>query len=543
MSHVTELISHGDRLFGKRENLLNFWQDVFENFAPDGADFTNMPTLGDEYAADLATSYPILVGRELTDQFGMMLRPTQKDAAVMVVEGLDDYDGKRWLEWATKIQRRAMYDRKAQYIIAAKDGERDFTLAGQAVLTVERMPDRSSLLFRSWHLRDTVWADGLSGEVECVHRNWNNATAYELARIFGEKKLHAKVRDHLTKQPGKDPYCNVKVRHLVIPADMYHGEEQFKTPLVSVYIDVENEHIIEVTGQRVSPYVIPRWQRIKGSQYATSPAVTCALPEARLLQAMTLTLLKAGEKAVDPPMLATHGALRDDLDLESGGINWVHADYDERTGEAIRPIVQDKSGLPLGLEMQQRSEMLLKKAFYADKLTLPQRGSGQETAYEVGQRVQQYIREALPLMEPVEIEFNGGVWERAFDVLLQEGAFGPPDSIPDSLRGADVEFKFASPLREQADSQKGRVFLDGVSLLQAGAAIDPAVANIPNAVEAMREALVGIGWQTKWMRSKDEVQAAADAEAQQAQAQAQLTAMEQASKVAKNLSGVQGAQV
>ena len=186
--------------------------------------------------------------------------------------------------------------------------------------------------------------------------------------------------------------------------------------------------------------------------------------------------------------------------------------------------------------------MLLKKSFYADKLTLPQRGSGQETAYEVGQRVQQYIREALPLMEPVEAEFNGGVWERAFNVLFMEGAFGPPDSIPPSLRGADIEFKFASPLREQADSQKGRVFLDGVALLQAGAALDPAVANIPNARAAMREALTGIGWAEKWVHSEDEVQAAADAETMQAQAQTKLNAMEQASQVAKNLSGLQGVQ-
>ena len=142
-------------------------------------------------------------------------------------------------------------------------------------------------------------------------------------------------------------------------------------------------------------------------------------------------------------------------------------------------------------------------------------------------------------MEPVEIEFNGGVWERAFDVLLAEGAFGPPDAIPESLRGADVEFKFASPLREQADSQRAKVFLDGVSLLQAGAAIDPAVANIPNAVDAMRDALTGLGWGAKWMRSPDEVKAAADAEAQQAQAQAMLNAMGQASVVAKNLKGVE----
>lgn len=532
MSSVTDLISGGDRLFGKRENLLSFWNEVADQFAPDLADFTQTQTLGTDYASNLVTSYPLIVARELCNSFGAMLRPSVKDAATMYVDGLEDHEGKAWLEWATKIQRRAMHDRAAQYVIAAKDGERDFTLFGQAVLTIDTMPDKSSLLFRSWHLRDTCWTNGLNGAVESVHRKWDNPTVQELARIFGPEKLHPKVREQLGA--GKDPYCEIKCRHIVIPADHYHGEHKFRTPLVSIYLDVDNEHIMEITGQRTNNYVIPRWQRIKGTQYATSPAVTCALPEARLLQAMTFTLLEAGEKATNPPMLATNEMIRGDINVAAGGITWVSAEYDERTGAVLRPLTQDKSGMPLGLELQQRSEDMLRKAFYADKLQLPQRGGPAETAYEVGQRVQQYIRDALPLVEPVEIEFNGGVWERAFEVLRVDGVFGPPDSFPESLRGADIEFKFASPLREQVDRQKGSIFLEGVQLLQAGAALDPAVANIPDAVTTMRDVLSGIGWDTKWVRSPEAAQAASDHQAEMAQAQQTLDAMGQAAGIAKD---------
>lgn len=542
MSLVAELISMGDRLFGKRVQLLSHWQEIAEQFSPGAADFTRTLQLGEDYAADLMTSYPLLVARDLMGSFGSMLRPSKKDAAVMYVDGMEPHQGKAWLEWATKIQRRAMHDRAAQYTIAAKDGEHDFTIFGNAVLTVERMPDRSSLLFRSWHLRDTVWVDGLSGAVECVHRKWETATAYELARTFGEKRLHQKVRDHLLKQPGKDAYAEIRMRHIVLPTELYHGEEKFRTPLVSIYVDVDNEHIVEVTGQRVNPYVIPRWQRIKQCQYAYSPAVMCALPEARLLQAMTYTLLQAGEKATNPPIVATQDAIvRGEIDVRAGGITWVTADYDERQGSVLRPMTIDKSGMPIGLELQNRSESMLLRAFYVDKLQLPPRGGPQETAYEVSQRVQQYVREALPLVEPVEIEFNGGVWERAFDVLMADGAFGPYEDIPRELRGQDVQFKFGSPLREQVDGQKAMVFLDGVKLLQAGAAIDPAVANIPDAVTAMRDVLIGNGWETKWLRSPEAVQEAADAEAEQAQAQQMLGAMQQAAGVVKDLGGVQPA--
>jgi hypothetical protein len=535
VSYVTDLLAAGDRLFGKRESLVQHWQDVAEQFAPDLADFTTKQTLGTDYAADLVTSYPLLVAREMNDQLGAMLRPSAKEAAVMTVEGLEDHDGKVWLEEKSGVQRRAMYDRAAQYVVAAKQFERCLGLFGNAVMSIEAKPDKSSLLFRTWHLRDVAWADDLSGMTECLHRKWDTPTAYDLKRIFGIDRLHSKVREHL--QPGRDPYCEVKIRHVVVPVDMYDGPDKFRTKLVSLYIDVENEHVIEARGQRDMPYVVARWQRIAGTQYAASPAVICALPEARLLQAMTWTLLEAGEKHTNPPLLATEGMIRGDINVRAGDVTIVAAEYDERTGAVLRPLNQDKSGMPLGLELQQRSEEMLRKAFYADKLQMPQRGGAEETAYEVGQRVQQYIRDALPLVEPLEIEVNGSIYERSFSVLMMEGAFGSPDTIPQSLSSANIEFKFASPLREQNDRQKGQVFLEGIQLIQAGAALDPAVSAIPNAVETMREVLEGIGWKPAWLNSPEAVAAAAAHDAEQAKAQQMLDAMGQASEVAKNFGG------
>lgn len=536
-TNVAELIEAGDRLFAKRENLLNFWQELAENFNPIDADYTTTLTLGTDYAANLMTSYPLIIARDLTDQFSTMLRPSDKDWATMEVADLKDQEAKRWLKWATRTQRRAMYDRAAQFVVATKGGDRDFGLMGQCVITVNLMPDRSSLLYRNWHLRDVVWSDGISGAVECVHRKWK-PTAKELQRTFGDKKLHEAVKKHL--EPGKDPYCEVNCRHVVIPTDMYHGEEKFRTPLVSIYIDVDNEHIMEVTGQRINEYVIPRWQRIRGSQYAASPAAIAALPEARLLQAMTFTLLEAGEKFTNPPLLGVREAIRSDVDVAAGGITYVAADYDERGGEVLRPLYQDKSGMPIGLELQQRSEMMLKRAFYVDKLQMPTRGP-EMTAYEVGQRVQQYIREALPLFEPVETEYNGALCERTFEILALNGGFGPQETWPQALRGADIEFKFVSPLRDAIDKQKGSIFMEGAQIITTATGLDPSSGTVVHASEALRDALEGIGFEPAWIRSREEAQAINQSEAQQAMEQQALEALGQAGAAAKDFGAAQAA--
>lgn len=535
-TNVAELIGMGDRLFGKRENLLNFWQLLAEQFNPIDADYTTTRTLGTDYAADLMTSYPLLVARDLTDQFSTMLRPSDKAWATMEVADLKDQEAKRWLAWATRTQRRAMYDRAAQFVVATKAGDRDFGLMGQAVLSVNLMPDKSSLLYRNWHLRDVAWSDGLSGAVECVHRKWKNPTAYELKRIFGEKRLHENVRKHL--QPGKDPYCEIECRHIVIPTDIYHGETKYRTPLISIFVDVENEHIIEQTGQRINEYVIPRWQRIRGSQYAASPAAIAALPEARLLQAMTFTLLEAGEKFANPPLLGVREAIRGDIDLSASGITYVSAEYDERLGEVLRPLVQDKSGMPIGFEMLSRSELMLKRAFYADKLQMPTRGP-EMTAYEVGQRVQQYIRDALPLFEPVETDYNGALCERTFDVLAMNGGFGPRETWPRALYDEEIDFKFVSPLRDAIDKQKGEIFMQGAQIVSTAVGLDPTAGAVVDASEALRDALEGIGFEPAWMRGREEAAAINQSEAQQAQAEQALAALGQAGAAAKDFGAAQ----
>lgn len=529
---VRDLIEQGDALFSKRSSLMSLWQTIADNFYPERADFTTQRYLGEEFAANLTTSYPLMARRDLGNTFSSMLRPTEKDWFRMAVEGVDDHEAKAWLQWASKTQKRAMYDRRAQFVRATKEGDHDFAAFGQNVITVDVHPDKSSLVYRCWHLRDVVWCEGPDGSVESVHRKWKTSPS-ELARTFGKEKIGEAIR----KKLEKEPYCDVQVRHIVVPADMYHGAIKFRTPLVAMFVDVESGHVIEVTGARVNPYVIPRWQTVSGSQYAYSPATVCALPDARLIQAMTLTLLEAGEKAANPAMLAVQEAIRGDVSLYAGGITWVDAAYDERLGEVLRPVSSDSRGLPLNMELIQDTRSMIRAAFYLDKLDLPARGP-EMTAYEVGQRVQEYIRNALPLFEPVEVDYNGALCERTFEVMLMAGGFGPPDSMPGSLSGRDIEFKFISPLRDAIDKQRGQVFVESATMLAQAAAIDPSAPVLVNVQEALRDTLEGIGVPTKWTRSRDEVAMIQEQQAAMAQQQQLLDSMQQAAGVAKDLQGV-----
>jgi Bacteriophage head to tail connecting protein len=493
------LIKHGDKLFGDRIAIMGLWQEIGDHFYPERSHFTMPPILGRDFAGHLTTSYPIIMRRDLANNITSMLRPKDKKwFNITSRHGEDDDDeAKQWLDYAAKVQKRAMYDRAAQFVRASKEGDHDFATWGQCVKSVELNAERNGLLYRCWHLKDVVWVEGNDGQICQVHRRWE-PTIRELINYFSEKNLHPSVLVQKTEKP----FETVEIRHVVLKSSDYDtmvGGQKWATPYVGVYIDIKNKHVIEERGLWSKFYIIPRWQTVSGSQYAYSPATVAALPEARLLQAMTLTLLQAGEKASDPPMLARQGVIRPDVDLRSGGVTWVDAEYDERLGEALRPVITDHSGLPYGIKLRENTLAVMSECFFLNKLNLPP-PDHEMTAFEANQRVQEYIRAALPLFEPLEDDDNGQMCEETFGILLRNGAFGPASDIPESLQGRDVQFRFESPLMRAEGMEKGMLLQQSGQMLAAAAQLDPAAVHIVDAKTALRDALYGIGVPPKWMR-------------------------------------------
>jgi hypothetical protein len=526
---LKSLVNYADTLFGERAGLLTFWQLIMEHFAPASADFLGPKQLDDNYADRLATSFPVLAARDFVDQMGQMLRPYATPYSEMYVEGLKDHEGLAWMQWASGVQDRAKRHRPAQFGAVMKDADRDVSLLGNAAISVNAMPDRSGLLYQGWHLRDVVWVDGIDGLPSMVFRRWT-PRLHKLVEMFGLEKLGRTLQEKWRQQSGRlEP---VECLHMVVPVDMYE-ERKFRTKYVSIHVIKQDCHELECVGARSMEYVIPRWRRVKGCQYAISPAVECALPDARLLQAMVLTMLKASEKAADPPVIAIEEIVRGDLNLYAGGVTMRAKDYDGRH-EPVQPIQVDKSGLPIGLQMQANCENLIRSAFYLDKLRLPARGA-QMTLGEFSERMREYIRDVSNLYAPVEDEYSGGVEERTFEVLMMNGAFGPPEQIPRALQGEDVRFRFRNPIREAQDSGKAEMLAEVIELSQRAAAIDPGAPMIFDVKTALRDAVIGKRAPMNWMFTPAAVQAAEDAQDAQAQQQAQLAAAQSASQTVANL--------
>lgn len=535
-TNAETLLSQSEKMFESVAPLRSLQQELADNFYPESAQFTQNAQLGKDWASHLTTSFPLGARRDLANIFSTMLRPQDKVWAKMTTRNFEELDeaGKRWLEWGTGLLRNAMYDNDAALEIAASQGDDDIATFGQAVISCEMNWRKRALLFRTWHLKDCVWNENYDGTVGRTDRKWT-VCAYEMNAIF-KGNVHEKVKECLTKEPFKE----FQVRHIFVPVEQYdsgkkeHKRADFK--FISIFYDVENRFVMEETPYKHEYYVVPRWKKIPGSVYAYSPAAMASLPAARLVQDMTLTILEAGQKAVDPPMIKFGDFLRSDANLFAGGITEADADgFDPKLGSPLKPVFDSRTtNMNIGVELMQMVQGEIRDLWYLNKVGLPPMGSGM-SQLEISQRVADYVRGALPLFAPLEPQYNGQLCTLAFNVLFANGGFGDPRAIPESLLGKNISFTFENPLRETADRALGGMLLESAGVLNQLAPFDPTVPMILNAPEAARGAINGIGAPRKWFRTVEEVAEMADAQNQEAELAKTMAAVDAGATTAKTI--------
>jgi len=533
---IDMLKKQGNKLFD-RGNLMAYFEELRRNFYPERDSFTGATPLSGDFAEDLMTSFPLVARRDLGNAFSAMLRPSAKPWFKMKTSQPqnEDTQAKQYLEQSTLLMRNAMYDPDASFVRACREADHDYVTFGQACIQVELHRPRNGgtphMLYRTRHLRDVAWCEGVTGKIDTVYRR-DKLTAIDLSRLF-PKTCHPKVTEKLKETP----YDLINVWHCVLPSDLYEqmpGGRKMRQPWVSIMFDVDNNCELEVSGQWIRGYAIPRWQTVSGSQYAHSAALVAALPDARLLQSVTLVLLEAGEKAVNPPVIATENVIRSDIALYAGGRTWVSEEYDEKLGEALRPITQDKTGLGFALDLVRDIRLGLRDAMFLNKLDLPPVGGPDMTAYEVGQRVQEYIRNALPLFEPVEVDYNGWLCEDTHELLFRNSP-EMQGAMPESLRGTQWSFEFEGPLRDAADKAKAGMYIEAGNIIAAAMQRDPSAALIIDDMKATRDVL-GAVMPAKWMRPEDEVnRSIANARAKQDQ-ERMLALMQSGAETAEKVS-------
>lgn len=520
--NALELIKRGDRRWSKRQQLDSFRQEVALNFAPWHASWTSQIQWGEDFAAHLIDSTPILLARDFVSQVGSMLRPSGKQwfwHRTYSDEINSNRQYREYLDWRSQQCLRILSDRVTGSQRALKQTDEFFSLFGDGVLAVDLCKKRESLRLRAYHSKDAVWSIGHENKPDTIDRR-------EMipARVIKQRWPDAELDEKIKEALRKDPETEFEVRHCVLPIDEYDGYKKLRSDktarYASVWVDVLGKCILGEAPQRTFRYVLPRWVTLPSNPYAISPATTIALPDARLIQQQALAILEAAEKQINPPLVAYSDTVIGDVRLESRGITWIDRDYDEKTGQPVRPLELGKN-FNLGVDSILRTENQLTRAFYLDVLRMPDTRTSKSTV-EVQFKIDEYVRAALPLFAPMQAEYNEALLHEVDEIIQLAGGYDERP-IPKGLDLDSIQFQWDNPLADMLERQKAQMVAEVSQLGQAIAALEAAAAQAPalqqlDTGKMFRDSVMGIGG-SAWVLDEDAAEESIAAASQQASMQ------------------------
>ena len=532
---ASELIRRCDELASDRATWESHWEEIAKRVFPRQAFFTSKGTAGQRNTYEMFDATAALALERYAAVIESMLTPrTQKWHQLTVSD--DDlserHDVKVYLDAVTSILFRSRYAAQANFASQIHECYMSNGAFGSSSMFITENPGKH-LIYRAVHLGETYYSENASGVVDTVFRKFE-LTARQAVQMFGYDKCSQRVKDAYDK---KKETAKFEFIHAVMPnEDIKPGRKDYKgMPIYSAYVAIADKHLIVESGFRTFPYAIGRNVTAPREIYGRSPAMTI-LPDIKMLNAMSRTIIRAAEKAVDPPLLlADDGALQP-FSLRSGALNYGTLSHDGT--DLVKALNTGSHRFDIGMELMNQKRQIINDAFLVTLFQILVE-TPTMTATEAMIRAQEKGALLAPTGGRLQSEFLGPMIQREIDILARAGALPPmPQVLIDA--GVDlIDIEYTSPLAKAQRADEGVAIMRTLEAVTPLAQIDPAVLKVFDPIEIARELSDINGVPQKLLRSPEKIRELEEQEAAALQAQQLLQA---APVVTQSMKGLMEAQ-
>lgn len=433
----------------------------------------------------------------------------------------------RYLDEVRDIVFHYRYLPKANF--AANIGEhwRGLGSFGTSSLFIDRL-DGGGVRYKSCHLGQTYFLLNHQGIVDTAHYKFS-LTSRQAAQKFQDKCPPAIWAE--AKDASKCDTVHVFL-HCVYPnSDKDPGRIDYKgMDYTSLYICVDLKEECGESGYATFPYAISRYIATPNSAFGYSPAML-SLPNIKSLNQMKRTVLRMGERAVDPVLLAHDDGVVGTVSLKSGSVNYGAVDAQGR--KLVHALDTNSSGMPIGKELMDDERDGIKNMFLVPVFKLLEENP-QMTATQVMEIVKAKNALVAPMMGRQQSETLGPMTEREIDVLSRQGLLPPPP--PEFLEaGAGIRMVYDSPLSRamRAEEASGFMRTAEMAIEYANATQDPSAFDWLDFDAAMPELADINAVPARWVSTPDQVAAKRQGRQQQQRTQQLIDAAPAIASVVK----------
>jgi hypothetical protein len=375
-----------------------------------------------------------------------------------------------WFDQVNDLLFHYRYAPTANYHSQQHDGYIGIGAFGTSCIFTDPLATGKGLRYRNIHLGELFFAENHQGIVDTVYRRFK-MTLRQIVQKWGEQALDDALKAKLKVKPEEE----VTMLHIVKPRATYDNSALTpkKFAFASYYVVKDIKKLVSESGYRTMPYSTARYITAPGELYGRSPAMN-VLPAIRVLNEEKKLLLKQGNRAIDPVLLAHDDGILGGLTLKSGAVN-----YGAVTAEG-KPLVHTlpTGDFQIGKELMDDERMAINDTFLVTLFQILV-DTPQMTATEVLERAREKGALLSPTMGRFQSEGIGPMIQREFDVLVQQGCIppAPPEVIE---AGAQYKIEYDAPLNRAMRSEEAA---GGLRSLQFAAEIaaqmqDPSILDV-----------------------------------------------------------------
>lgn len=403
----------------ERGELETIWQEIRELVRPGTSDFNRKTSQGKtrteciydstapEALEELASGLHSYLTNPADRWFGLEVQDMR--------EINDDPESLLWLEQVADAIYAEFSNEQTGFNTALHEAYMDIGAFGTCVVNQEWDRNELHLTFRTHPLASAYVAESHSGRVDTVYRMLP-MTRRQMEQEFGEEALPRQIKSN------QDETKKYEVIHAVYPrSDRNPYKLDAKNmKYASCWVSKEFGHTLRESGYKSLPYHVPRWNKLAEDVYGRGPAVTC-LPDIRMLNRMEYTVIRAAQKAVDPPLVVPNDGFVLPLRTAPGSVNF------KEPGADPVEVLEHKGRFDVALERCDQKRESIRKCFFSDVMRLEMKKERQ-TAFEIHERIEQQLRNLAPMLGRLSNELLGPTLERSYELLHEANRF--PEAPP-----------------------------------------------------------------------------------------------------------------
>jgi len=526
---TNEIIRQYEQMEGDRGTWEEHWREIAERILPRQNWFNaSSKTPGEKRTEKIFDSTASLALERFAAAMESMLTPrTQRWHRLQVQneQVADNHEVKRYLDEVTQILFNVRYSPSANFASQMHETFMSLGAFGTGAMFIDDVPG-VGIRYKSINLSEIYVAENQAGQVDKVVRKFP-LTVRQAAQKWGYETLPEKLKTVLEKEPERE----FEFLHAVFPnEEQIYGRRDFRgMAYSSYYICHETRTMMSQGGYNSFPYAVSRYVTAPKEIYGRSPAMT-VLPDVKMLNEMSKTVIRAAHKQVDPPLLLQEDGVLQAFNTRPGALNY--GGVDDQGRQIVQPL-QTGARVDIGLDMMNQRREVINDAFLITLFQILVESPAM-TATEAMLRAQEKGALLAPTMGRQQSEMLGPLIERELDILSRSGVL--PD-MPAALREleGEVQIEYVSPLSRSQRAEEGVAILRTIEAMAPLAQIDPNVMRVFNAERVARELSEINGVPQKVLRSEEEMQEMAEEQQQEMQAAQALQAAPIAANSAKAL--------